>query len=207
MSEESEKPKFRYMLEFPNKVKIYATDEQILSNILEKSGMFQAVTGSTSVVSKSKPVEKESFVQSRLILQCTDCGSTKLSYDDTHKKTVCTACGLVLDDSSKTESFDKPNIESHPGYKIRENERGFEIVRRSKNASYKTKVSRSTVDEVYRFLKKTEGQLPVSEIEKALDISNVTIYNALKVLQAHGRVHLELSNCLGRKNLSVYRAI
>jgi predicted RNA-binding Zn-ribbon protein involved in translation (DUF1610 family) len=141
------------------------------------------------------------------MLQCTDCGSTKLTYDEEHKKTVCTVCGFVLDDSAKTESFDKPNIGSHPRYKIRENEKGFEIVRRSKNASYKTNVSRSTVDEVYHFLKKAGGQLPVSEIEKALDISNVIIYNALKVLQAHGRVHLELSNGLGRKNLSVYRAI
>lgn len=200
-NKEDETDQFKFMLEFPNKVRVFVADEQALSKILEKSGISSEIKSSPASNSEQKAVEERSLLQSQPILQLQDFEDSEHGLDGQSRRVICRDW-----DARKSRELRKPG-ESFPGYKIRENEKGFEIVRRLKGTSYKTNISRSTVDEVYHFLKKAGEQLPVSEIEKALDISNVSIYNALKVLQADGRVHLELSNGLGRKNLSVYRAI
>lgn len=102
--------------------------------------------------------------------------------------------------------FEEPGLESHLGYDVKENEKGFEIVRESGRGSYyKISVSRSTVDDVYRVLKKAGGQRTVSELESALNISNSTIYSALRILQTNGKVRLACVH--GRKHRFLFEAI
>jgi Fe2+ or Zn2+ uptake regulation protein len=206
MTEETERPRFRYMIEFPTKIRIYAVDEQFLSSIVEKYGML--VNTASSSNTRSPWLEKRHMTTLSNISRCPKCASPNIVLDNERAKVICTSCGLEIDAQNQMENSEKPGLDSIlTGYKIRENKKGFAIIRQSKKASYTTNISRSTVEEIYRFLKNNGEQLPACEIYRALDISDASTYNALRVLEAHGRVHVESNTGPGRKHRLLFKAI
>jgi hypothetical protein len=58
-----ETTKFRFMLEMPNSVKIYSSDEEFLSRILEKSGLFTSYKSNTNMPIESSNVTVGSNIQ------------------------------------------------------------------------------------------------------------------------------------------------
>lgn len=196
--------RFKFMLEFPNKVRIYVADEQMLSKILEKSGISSEVKTPPIGSSQQQSAEKGELIQSRLEFQRQDYEKINPVPNHEIRKSECDG----LDSQKKIDDLQELNIDNLSGCKINEDEMGFTIVRKSRRGyKYSTKIRRPIVEDVFRFLKNNGGQIPVSEIEKALRLSNVAVNGALKVLQVHGKVHLEFDQRTGRNHLFLYRAV
>lgn len=81
--------RFKFMLEFPNKVRVYATDEEMLSKILEKSGISSEVKAPIVVSLQLQPIEKGELIQSRLESRCDDYGNTSIVSEDEQRKPIC----------------------------------------------------------------------------------------------------------------------
>jgi hypothetical protein len=206
MTAETGDPGFKYMIEFPNKVRIYAIDEQSLYNIVEKYCIV-INAGSSSNNTKSVSLEKRTFDQLPAISQCPECASPNIVLDNEHANLVCLSCGFKMDAKNHMGNSEKPHL-CPPGYKISEDPKSFKIMRKSRTGGgYTTKISKATVEEIYYFMKNKGGQFSACEIDKALNINTQSIYNAMKVLQGHGRVRVELNKGPGRKRLWLFSAI
>jgi hypothetical protein len=196
--------RFKFMLEYPNRMRIYVTDEQMLSKILEKSGISSEAKTSPIGSSQQQSVEKGEPIQSHLEFQRQDYGKINPAANNEIKKSECND----LNSRKKIDDLREVDIGNLSGCKINEDENGFTIVRKSKRGyEYTTKIRRSIVDDVFDYLKNNGGQVPVSEIEKALRLHNVVVNSALKVLQVHGKVRLESDQRPGRNHWYLYRAV
>lgn len=193
---------FKFMLEFPNKVRVYITDEQTLSRILEKSGISSEVKTSPIVGSQSQSREKGELIQSQLELQSHDNANTLSVSNCEIRESECENSDSQKIDHSK--ELDAPGLS---GYSISEDETGFTIKRRSKRGFvYTNRIYGSIVEDVYGFLKNNGGQFSVYEIEKRLNIAHAYIYHALQVLQSQRKVLCEQTTEPG-KNCFLYKAI
>lgn len=194
MTEETEETRFRYMLEFPNKIKIYCADEQLFSNLLERyCAVISAVpTQCNSAPAKQK--ENQRIVNSLSTSRCPDCGSNRITFDNEHNDVLCVNCGFVFPPQKQMETSQDMDREENVGYDVLQNEKGYLIVCKSNKATHTQSVSKCLVDEVCLFLKSQKKSLSVTEIEVALKISNVSIYNALKVLRFQEKADVEVSH-------------
>jgi ribosomal protein S27E len=99
MSEEAEETQFRYMLEFPNKIKVYCADERLFSNLLER---YCAVISSTRAVptrnlsEPAKQKEPSSTVSLPITSRCPECGSNRVTVDDERRDVICVDCGYLF---------------------------------------------------------------------------------------------------------------
>ena len=195
--------RFKFMLEFPNKVRIYVTDEQILSKILEKSGISSEVKTPTIGSSQQQSVEKGELIQSRLEFQSQDYGKINSVPNHEIRKSECND----PDSQKKIDDLQELNTERLSGYKINEDQTSFTIIRKSRRGyAYTNRINRCIVEEVYRFLKNNGGQLPVSDIKRALNIADMSVYFALKVLQSRGKAQCQQTTEPGKHGF-LYKAI
>jgi len=194
MSEETEETRFRYMLEFPNKIKVYCTDEQLFSNLLERYCAVVSAVPTHCISAPAKQKENPRIVNSPTTSRCPDCGSNRITIDDEHGDVICVNCGFVFPPQKQMENRQDIDQEENAGYEVLQNEKGYLIVCKSNKASYTTSVSKFIVDEVCLFLKSQNRRLSVAEIGVALKISHVSVYNALKVLRFQEEADVEVSH-------------
>lgn len=200
----AEKPKYKYILEFPNKFRVYTNDEQFLLNTLEKYGKLGLTSAQQDNARAKKMKNEEALIQSFRGRQCPECRSTRLVRDNESAEIVCTDCGLVIDAGKRIRTLDA----THPGkprYEIHEDQKKYRIISsRSKNQANCATVNKDTVEKVYGYLKKKGTKRSASDIETALHISPTTIHNALKVLRTQGRADFEI---FGTKRKFLYKAL
>ena len=208
----TEKPKYKYMLEFPSKLRVYTNDEQFLLNTLEKYGTsglpnIQQDTIFTHVFHARRPREmkkKEALIQPLRSQKCPECGSARVLRNNEGAEIVCTDCGFTIDTGKFIGILDA----THPGkpkYEIREDEKSYKIISsRSKNRAKCATVNRDTVEKVYRYLKKDGRKRSALDIEKALHVSMTTVHNALKVLRVQRKADLRI---IGTKRQFFYKAL
>jgi len=206
MSEETEKSRFRYMLEFPNKIRVYSTDEKLLSSILEKYGMPVGVSTMINTTPQVGLKDGKSVTQLPTLSRCPECASNRIVFDNERGETICLNCGFTLHGAKQVEKTQKPSLDSKTRFKIFESQNGYKIVCKSDKASYTTCVSKATVEETYRFLKADGRKFRVKKIEMALKISNVSVHNALRVLRFQGKAGFEVSDGPGRSGQFLYWA-
>ena len=194
--------RFKFMLEFPNKVRVYVSDEQILSKILERSGISSEVKTPLAITSQSVSVGKDELFQARELQRQDHGGFDPVSNYDI-KRSEC----IASDSQKSIDDFQKTNANHLPGYKIDEDKDSYTIVRKSRRGyTYSHRINRWTVEKVYLFLKNIGKRLPVSDIERELNVSNMLIYNALRVLQSCGKVDCQPTTEAG-KHRFMYKAI
>lgn len=198
-------PKYKYMLEFPNKFRVYTNDEQFLLNTLEKYNMHEPPKVHHENVRARKMKTIETFMQPLKGQQCPECASTKLMRDNETAEITCMDCGYVVgarEFAGVLDYFAQPN---KPQYEIREDRKSYKILSgQHKNQTIWSAVNRDTVERVYRYLKKDGKKRSASEIEKALHISVTTIHNALKVLRVQSRADFEI---FGPRRKFLYKAL
>jgi uncharacterized Zn finger protein (UPF0148 family) len=196
MSEETEETRFRYMLEFPNKIKVYCADEQLFSNLLEKYCVIISTVPVQSISAPVKPREHPRYASSPTTSSCPDCGSNRVRVDDERGDVICVDCGYLFSPQERANNpQDRSNEDAR--YKVLENDKSYLIVCKSEKASYTTSVSKSIVEAVYQFLKSQNRKLSAVEIGIASRISNVSAHNALRVLKSQGRAEIEVSSGFG----------
>jgi hypothetical protein len=173
----------------------------MLSKILEKSGISSEVKIPPTVSSQSQSVGKGELIQ--------PCELQRHDYGNIHRVSNCEIRKSECNDPNsqkKIDDFQKMNADNLRGYRINEDKNSFQVVRKSRRGyTYTNRIDRRTVEEVYLFLKNGGRELPVSEIEKELSVSNGLVYNALKVLQSRGKVHCQPTTEAG-KHRFMYKA-
>lgn len=194
MSEETEETRFRYMLEFPNKIKVYCADEQLFSNLLERYCAVVSAVPTQCISAPAKQKENSRIVISPNASRCPECGSNRITIDNENSDVICVNCGFVFPPQKQMENIRDTDLEENAGYEVLQNEKGYTIVCKSDKASYTICVSKSIVDEVCLFLKNQNGRLSAAEIGIALKISTVSVYNALKVLRSQGKADVGVSH-------------
>lgn len=85
--------RFKFMLEFPNRVRVYVVDEQILSKILEKSGISSGVKTPSVIGSDSQSEEKSELIRSR-----------EFQLDDYRNINPSSNCGIIKAEVNDTSS-------------------------------------------------------------------------------------------------------
>ena len=106
MTEDIERRGFKYMIEFPNKFRIYAIDEQSLSSIVDKYGIL--IKGESSNKTMPESLEKSPIDRLPTLSQCPECASPNIVFDNKCRKLICMSCGLEIDAQNHTKTSEKP---------------------------------------------------------------------------------------------------
>jgi len=198
-------PKYKYILEFPNKFRVYTNDERFLLNTLEKYSIRGPPKVHHENVRAKKMKRIETFMQPLKGQQCPECASTELMRDNEIAEITCMDCGYVVGAGEFAGVLDYFAQPDKPQYEIREDRKTYKILSgQHKNQATCSAVNRDTVERVYRYLKNDGKKRSASEIEKALHISVTTIHNALKVLRVQSRADFEI---FGPKRKFLYKAL
>ena len=208
MLQENEKntPQFKCILEFPNKIRIYCADEQLSFKILERYGVGINAFSSDSRIERVENEGNKKSLQPQTIHRCPECGSSKIAVDSLRGEFICMSCGWAQSQHKPIENMETPRSSDLAGYRILENENAYLIVRKSKKSKYTNAISKPIVEEVYRLLRTRNKRLSASEIGTTLNISNVSVYNALRILEFEKRTISETSRD-SRQSCRLYRAV
>jgi hypothetical protein len=112
--------RFKFMLEFPNKVRVYVADEQMLSKILENSGISSQVKTPSAIGSHSQSEEKNELIQPR-----------GFQFDDYRNIDPSSNCGIRKSECNDTSSqkkiddFQELNADYPSRCRIKEDKNSF----------------------------------------------------------------------------------
>lgn len=104
MNEETERTKFRYMLEFPNRIKVYCVDEQLFSNLLERYCAAISAVSSDDSLAPTKQEENPRIVSAPTASLCPECGSNRVRVVDERGGSICLDCACVLPTQKQANS-------------------------------------------------------------------------------------------------------
>jgi hypothetical protein len=202
--EDNGKQRYRYLVEFPNKLRVFVDNDQLLSDIIQKYAHITPSDAKLCCKPNIKAEEQSSILERSTVTLCPECGSTNLIKDTLDGSSTCMSCGLHLENRESQ----RPHIisSSKPkNYEINEEEDRYKVTYRSKSQTkYIIAVNKKMVENVYQYLTSGGSKLTASQIMVSLRLPMTIVRSALKILVFQGRAKSE--HLSGKRKIS-YEAV
>lgn len=186
-----EKQRYRYLIEFPSKLRVFVDNDQLLSEIVQKYALTSPRDSKVYGKSNIEAEEQSPVLECSTVDLCPECGSADLFKDTLDDGKTCMSCGLHFD-NGKSQKMPINLIQKPKGYKINEEREHYKVICRSKSGTkYTVAVNKKIVENIYKYMALGGRKLTAPQIMVSFKLPMATVRSTLKILVFQGRARFE----------------